>query len=154
LTSRRFFFELLTLNSTFLGGHLKPDVYYQISSLADKYGIQAAEEVAAFEIAHIAAVQSCVEKEGIDCDLELNEVIDVQFDDNHCAKTKAGYESLISQGVQTAKEAEFSPEETAEAVSTTRVVPKMLLLFIIYVGVWCESCPGLLQGSHRPTLAI
>ncbi|KAB8067689.1 FAD dependent oxidoreductase [Aspergillus leporis] len=99
------------------GGHLKPDVYYQISSLADKYGIQAAEEVAAFEIAHIAAVQSCVEKEGIDCDLELNEVIDVQFDDNHCAKTKAGYESLISQGVQTAKEAEFSPEETAEAVS-------------------------------------
>lgn len=99
------------------GGHLKPDVYYQISSLADEYGIEAAEEVAAFELAHFSAVRSCVEEEKIDCDLDFDNVIDVQFDDRHCAKIKAGYESLLSQGAVTPKQAGFYPKEAAEAVS-------------------------------------
>ncbi|QRD86469.1 FAD dependent oxidoreductase-domain-containing protein [Aspergillus flavus] len=91
------------------GGHLKPDVYYQIN---------AAEEVAAFELAHMAAVKSCVEEEKIDCDLDFDKVIDVQLDDNHCAKLKAGYESLLSRGALTVTEADFTPNETAESVST------------------------------------
>ncbi|EIT78040.1 hypothetical protein AFCA_009082 [Aspergillus flavus] len=99
------------------GGHLKPDVYYQISALSDKYGIDAAEEVAAFELAHMAAVKSCVEEEKIDCDLDFDKVIDVQLDDNHCAKLKAGYESLLSRGALTVTEADFTPNETAESVS-------------------------------------
>ncbi|KAF7595871.1 hypothetical protein BBP40_004364 [Aspergillus hancockii] len=84
--------------------------------LADQYGAEAVEEVAAFETAHISAFQSCIEQEGIDCDLELNKAIDVHFDNSRRAKTKEGYESLISQGIHTAKEAEFSPGKIAEAV--------------------------------------
>lgn len=74
--------------------------------------------MAAFELAHMAAVKSCVEEEKIDCDLDFDKVIDVQLDDNHCAKLKAGYESLLSRGALTVTEADFTPNETAESVST------------------------------------
>lgn len=101
------------------GGHLKPDPYYQIGILAAEYGVEAAEEVAEFEMKHLLELQSFIEREKIECDLDVNRVLDVQFDDEHCAKTKAGYDLLRSQGATRVKEVEFSPPESAEAVRMT-----------------------------------
>ncbi|KAE8147458.1 FAD dependent oxidoreductase [Aspergillus avenaceus] len=99
------------------GGQLKPDVYCEIGTLADKYGVEAAEEVAAFEVEHLSAVQSCIDKEQIECDLVFNEVIDVHFDDSLCDKIRAGHESLVLHGAHTAQRTEFSPQATAESLS-------------------------------------
>lgn len=76
----------------------------------------------------MAAVQSCVEEEKIDCDLDFGEVVDVQLDDNHCTKLKAGYQFLLSLGALTATGANFTPKETAEIVSTTPVTADSLYI--------------------------
>ncbi|KAK1140436.1 sterol homeostasis protein [Aspergillus melleus] len=99
------------------GGHLKPDPYYQIGIMAAEYGVEAAEEVAEFEMKHLLELQSFIEREKIECDLDVNRVFDVQFDDEHCAKTKAAYDLLMSHGATRVTDVEFSPSESAEAVS-------------------------------------
>ncbi|PWY73572.1 FAD dependent oxidoreductase superfamily [Aspergillus heteromorphus CBS 117.55] len=99
------------------GGHLKPDVYNRIGNLAAEYGLEAAAEVAAFEMEHVSAVEAFVEKEKIDCDLEVNRVCEVQYDKSQLAKVKAGYDFLIAKGVETTRDVEFTPPESAEAVS-------------------------------------
>lgn len=102
------------------GGHLKPDVYSRVGNLANEYGVEAAAEVAAFEMEHVLAVQALVEKEKIDCDMEVNRVCDVHFDPAQLAKVKAGYDSLVAKGVKTVEDVKFTGLEAAEAVSLSQ----------------------------------
>ncbi|OJJ82338.1 NAD(P)/FAD-dependent oxidoreductase [Aspergillus glaucus CBS 516.65] len=99
------------------GGHLKPDVYNGTSTLANDHGIEAAAEVAAFEMQNLQAVQSFVEKEKVECDLRVAHAIDVQLDDAHCAKLNAGLESLVANGLEASKLVEINTGEKAEAFS-------------------------------------
>ena len=95
---------------------MKPDVFNRIGNLANEYGLEAAAEVASFEMDHISAIQELVEKEKIDCDLEVNRVCEVQYDKNQFAKVKAGYDFLVAKGVDTIKDVGYTPPELAEAV--------------------------------------
>ncbi|KAL5332401.1 FAD dependent oxidoreductase superfamily [Aspergillus crustosus] len=99
------------------GGHLKPDVYNAISIFAEKYGPEAAAELAAFETAHVPAIEAVVAKENIACDLEVSLAHDVQLDETHNAKLEAGYNALIANGVDITKTAVFTAGKEAEAVS-------------------------------------
>lgn len=99
-----------------VGGHLKPDVFNRTGNLAKEYGLEAAAEVAAFEMEHVSVIQELVEKEKIECDLEVNRVCDVQFDKGQLAKVKAGYDYLVSEGVETIKDVGYTPPEMAESV--------------------------------------
>lgn len=99
-----------------VGGHLKPDVFNRIGNLAKEYGLEAAAEVAAFEMEHVSVIEDLVKKEKIDCDLEVNRVCDIQFDKDQLAKVKAGYDYLVSQGVETIKDVGYTPPELAETV--------------------------------------
>ncbi|KAA8650654.1 NAD(P)/FAD-dependent oxidoreductase [Aspergillus tanneri] len=101
----------------YAGGHLKPDPYYQIGIFAAEHGVELAEEVADFEMQHLFDLQSFTECEQIECDLDLNRVMDVQFDDQHCANTKARYDFLLSHGAKRVREVDFYPQESAEEVS-------------------------------------
>ena len=94
--------------------------------MAAEYGVKAAEEVAEFEMKHLLELQSFIEREKIECDLDVNRVFDVQFDDEHCAKTKAAYDLLMSRGATRVTDVEFSPSESAEAVR----IKKTLLSFV------------------------
>ncbi|KAL2857630.1 FAD dependent oxidoreductase [Aspergillus pseudodeflectus] len=80
------------------GGHLKPDSYNRIATLAEEYGIEAATEVAEFEARHVDVIQNLVEKEAIDCDLGVTEAVDVQFSETHARKLKDGYDRLVTAG--------------------------------------------------------
>ncbi|PYH45127.1 sterol homeostasis protein ARV1 [Aspergillus saccharolyticus JOP 1030-1] len=99
------------------GGHLKPDVYSRVGNLANEYGVEAAAEVAAFEMEHVSAVQALVEKEKIDCDMEVDYVCDVHYDPTQLAKVKAGFDSLIAKRVKTVEDVKFTGLEDAEAES-------------------------------------
>ncbi|KAL4861453.1 FAD dependent oxidoreductase-domain-containing protein [Aspergillus spectabilis] len=99
------------------GGHLKPDVYTAISMFASKYGVEAAAELAAFETAHIPALESVVKKENIPCDLQVSQAYDVQLDETHNAKLEADYRALIANGSDITKTAVYTSGKEAEAVS-------------------------------------
>lgn len=107
----------------YTGGHLKPDVYNGISTLASDHGVEAAAEVAAFEIQNLKAVQSFVEREKMDCDLKVANAIDVQLDDAHCAKLKTGWEFLVAYGSEASRLVEINMKEKAEAVCLIHLWP-------------------------------
>ncbi|KKY24394.1 putative fad dependent oxidoreductase superfamily [Phaeomoniella chlamydospora] len=99
------------------GGHLKPDLYRGIASLAKQYGSEAAEEVAAFEAAHVPAIKEVIEKEDIEADLLVTRAIDVQFSGSYARQLKIGYDVLVSDGVDTAKTVQYIPKEKASQVT-------------------------------------
>lgn len=96
---------------------MKPDVYSWISTLATDYGVDAAAEVAAFEAKHVQAVKDLVETENIDCDYTVTNAVDVQLDDEHYEKLKAGLDQLIADGCSPTKQARFVGPDQAESVS-------------------------------------
>lgn len=99
------------------GGHLKPDLYNGIASLAAEYGYEAAAEVAAFEASHIEELRTFVEKEKIDCDLAITKAIDVQLSNEHSIRLKDGYDNLLNAGVAPTSDVSYIPEKEAEEVS-------------------------------------
>lgn len=99
-----------------IGGHIRPDVYNTISAWAAEYGVDTAAEVAAFEVDNLNAVQSFVAKEKIDCDLQVDRVVDAQFDNAYCARNKAGIDLLDANGAQTSSKVDFIPREQTDIV--------------------------------------
>ena len=95
---------------------MKPDLYRGIASLAKQYGSEAAEEVAAFEAAHVPAIKEVIEKEDIEADLLVTRAIDVQFSGSYARQLKIGYDVLVSDGVDTAKTVQYIPKEKASQV--------------------------------------
>jgi hypothetical protein len=99
------------------GGHLKPSPHQQIINNAQKYGLEAALELARFEIAHIPAMKELVEKENIDCDFHITRAVDVQLDDDYCQKVKQSYDNLVKARISVLADVEYIPEPKAERVS-------------------------------------
>jgi glycine/D-amino acid oxidase-like deaminating enzyme len=108
---------VMSANRLPTGGHLKPDVYNFVGTVAERYGGEAAAELAAFECAHIPAIESVVEKEGIQCDLQVSQAHDVQLDEAHTAKLYNAYKSLIDSGSALTSTASYTTGEEAERVS-------------------------------------
>ncbi|GAT26542.1 FAD dependent oxidoreductase [Aspergillus luchuensis] len=145
-----------------VGGHLKPDVFNRIGNLAKEYGLEAAAEVAAFEMEHVSVIEDLVKKEKIDCDLEVNRVCDIQFDKDQLAKVKAGYDYLVSQGVETIKDVGYTPPEMAEAVSgvkgalacfnqrTARLWPYKFIMHLLRQAV----SAGVNLQTHTPVTEV
>ncbi|KAL2834913.1 FAD dependent oxidoreductase-domain-containing protein [Aspergillus cavernicola] len=99
------------------GGHLKPDPYNRIATLATEYGIQAATEVAEFEARHVTSIQELVNKEKIDCDLTVTEAIDVQLSAPHAQALKTGYDRLVAAGCEPTQKTRYVGLGEAEMVS-------------------------------------
>ncbi|PLN83231.1 FAD dependent oxidoreductase superfamily [Aspergillus taichungensis] len=148
------------------GGHLRPDLYSEIHKFAEKYGFDAASEVAAFESEHLSRIQSLIEKESIDCDLDTNKLFDIHFDPSLCEEARAGRESLISQGLKATESVHFTPLESAETVSgvkgakgcfqsrTGRLWPyklvTQLLSKVVSAGVNLQTYTPVLRVSDAP----
>ncbi|KAI9726546.1 MAG: hypothetical protein M1834_008988 [Cirrosporium novae-zelandiae] len=100
------------------GGHLKPDVYFNVNYYVRKYGAEAAAELANFEASQVLAVKQLVEDEEIDCDFNLTRAFDVHLDEEHAKKTKAAYDELRKTGIFTSvKDVHYVPSQYAEQVT-------------------------------------
>jgi hypothetical protein len=95
---------------------LKPDSYNQISDYAKKHGIDAAAEVANFEVANVLAVQDYITSEKVDCDFVLTRAVDVQFNEEQHRKLKSGHRLLATANVEATKRTYCAPDDRAETV--------------------------------------
>lgn len=92
-------------------------MYNLCSSLAERYGVKAASEIAEFEQANVNAVRTYVRDAGVDCDFVLTRAIDVQISKGHNTALKKRYDSFIAAGGKIAKEATYVDGKDAETVS-------------------------------------
>lgn len=99
------------------GGHLKPDPFNRPAAIAETYGIEAAEEVANFEVSHVPAVKKLIEDEDIDCDFVLTRCIDVSFTQANFDRMKAGVEMLRKNNVTAMKDMYVAAGAEAEQLS-------------------------------------
>lgn len=98
------------------GGHVKPDVYFNVPRYTKMYGAAAAAELAAFEAANVHAVKDLVEGEGLDCDFHITRSLDVYLDAEHAKQTEASYRELVKAGLVNLRDVGFIPKEDAERV--------------------------------------
>lgn len=99
------------------GGHIKPDVYYNILKYTKKYGAENAAAFARFEAQNVLAVKELVEKEKIDCDFVLTRSLDVYLDDAHAKATHDAYQELRRIGVADLADVHYLEGAEAESVS-------------------------------------
>ncbi|KAJ5570335.1 uncharacterized protein N7459_009765 [Penicillium hispanicum] len=99
------------------GGHLKPDVYFNLPKYIKKYGARATVDVARFEASQVLAVKELVEQEQIDCDFVLTRACDVILDEGLAKETETAFAELAKSGVADLKDVHFTPRRNAERVS-------------------------------------
>ncbi|KAI8173970.1 hypothetical protein K4K54_008898 [Colletotrichum sp. SAR 10_86] len=100
------------------GGQLKPDVYFNIPKYIEKYGLEAAVEVANFEASQVFAVKELVEKEKIHCDFTLTRTCDATLDEGLATATEKAFAKLVESGVANLKDVHYTPRARAEMVKT------------------------------------
>ena len=99
-----------------LGGHLKPDVYNLASKISERLGVEAAAEIADFEMANVNAVKNYIQEAGVDCDFTLTQAVDVQLSERHNSSLKSRYDKFIAAGAASAQEATYHEGKDAEEV--------------------------------------
>ncbi|RDL32065.1 FAD dependent oxidoreductase [Venustampulla echinocandica] len=101
------------------GGHLRPAVYAHLSSYIKEYGVEAASELAEFELSHVKAIADLVEKEKIECDFTLTKSFDVFTDNDMAEEIKEAYFELKAAGIAktTMDDLVWTEGEDAEKVS-------------------------------------
>lgn len=105
------------------------------SYLASKHGIDAATEVADFELDNVRAVEEYVRNSGADCDFFLTRAVDVQLSESHNTSLKAGYDRLIDASVESTKSVFYLHGKDAEMVCrmlTQSLTRKMALISPLY----------------------
>lgn len=146
------------------GGHIKPDVYFNVGKYASLYGMEAAAEMARFEAEHVYAVKDLIETEGLDCDFHLTRAVDVCLDADHARETEAAYRELVKAGVADLRDVDFTPKPDAERVrvlrglggsnSTPEILSEFKLTTKAKKGIWDQRCTMLLLFHCRTSLAI
>ncbi|KAL2833328.1 FAD dependent oxidoreductase superfamily [Aspergillus cavernicola] len=99
------------------GGHMKPDVYYNVPKYIEKYGVRAAVDVARFEASQVYAVKELVEKEKIDCDFVLTRACDATLDPKLARDTHRAFTQLVKSGVADLKDVFYAHGKDAERLS-------------------------------------
>ncbi|GAB7351047.1 hypothetical protein MBLNU459_g1529t1 [Dothideomycetes sp. NU459] len=148
------------------GGHLKPDVYFQVPKYQKLFGNEAAAEIARFEASQVYAVKDLVEKENIDCDFTLTRAVDVCLDEEHAAKCKLEFDQLVADKVASVRDVQYAQGRAAEMLSGVKgakgafsftagsVWPyKMvmhLLKLVVGKGVNLQTHTPVLRVSEKP----
>jgi hypothetical protein len=96
---------------------LKPDIYFNVSKYAAKYGSAAAAEVALFEASQVYAMKRLVENEKIDCDFILTRGVDATLDAQLAKDTIAAYGKLVEEDIfEEIKDVQLHTQRDAEGV--------------------------------------
>ncbi|USW55838.1 Putative FAD dependent oxidoreductase, FAD/NAD(P)-binding domain superfamily [Septoria linicola] len=99
------------------GGHLRPDLYGHIPKYIERNGLEAAVELAEFEIAHVPAIKEFVEEEGIDCDFVLARSVDVWSNQEAADAAQKVYEQMSSRSLPYMRDVFFKHGPEAETIS-------------------------------------
>ena len=99
------------------GGHLRPDLYGHIPTYAKRAGLQAAAELAEFEISHVPALKQFIESENIDCDFVLARSVDVWSNQEAADTAKQSYDEMVNHKLEYMKDVFFQYGPQAEAFS-------------------------------------
>ncbi|KAE9374639.1 FAD dependent oxidoreductase [Stipitochalara longipes BDJ] len=144
------------------GGHLRPSVYSRLSRYIKQFGVDAAVEVADFELDHVQAIAALVEKENIACDFTLTRSFDIYTDEIEAEAAKKSYEEFKSTGIakSTIDDLIWIDAEHAEEVSGVKdcvgcfsftaahLWPYKLFTHLLADAVSC----GLNLQTHTPIL--
>lgn len=117
---------------------MKPDVYSGIGSLAARYGVEAAAEVADLEEKHIEAIESLIKREQISCDFEINRAIDTQLEQSYNTELLARYKGLVANGSEPTKRVVYKSGSEAERVSANSHTHGHLTQ-LLFVVLFCSS---------------
>ena len=107
------------------GGHLRPEVYFNMPTYIEKYGYEAAAEISKFEISHLEAIGDLVAREQIDCDLTVTRTFDVFLNEDHAKTSKEAYDKMIRSGITSIKDAHFTSAKQAEQVCSLFITPEI-----------------------------
>ncbi|KAL1868321.1 hypothetical protein Plec18167_008246 [Paecilomyces lecythidis] len=99
------------------GGHLKPDTFYSIPKHSERYGPEAAVQLARFEASHLAAIKNLVQKEQIDCDFVLTRTCDAIMDPDMAKEAEKWFHDLIQDGTADLDDVHFTSGKYAERIS-------------------------------------
>ncbi|KAH7020807.1 FAD dependent oxidoreductase [Microdochium trichocladiopsis] len=99
------------------GGHLKPDIYSGPANLAVSHGVDAAAEVASFEVRNLAAVKRTIEDNKIDCDFVYTRAVDVFMTDETAAQAKSKIDLLRNNANLTIADLYFVEGPDSERLS-------------------------------------
>ncbi|RDW80676.1 hypothetical protein BP5796_05374 [Coleophoma crateriformis] len=99
------------------GGHVKPSPYFTFPQMAELYGVDAAEELAEFELLNVLAVKDLVEKEQIACDYQLTRACDAMLVQSHADQVTAAYKKLQAAGVSCIRQVQYTGPRDAEQIS-------------------------------------
>ena len=95
---------------------MRPETYFNIPVLAERYGSEAAQEIAAFERLHVKAIKDLIRKENIDCEFTLTRTMDVLLDEQQAERARVAYEKLIEENQVSLDDVHYAPANHAEAV--------------------------------------
>lgn len=109
------------------GGHLRPDLYSHIDIYCDRAGVDAAVEVAEFEISHVLAIKKLVEDESIDCDFTLTRSYDVWCNEAAAKVARTRYERMRARGLKYMDDVVWYDSKNAEGVSSSFVLASFIL---------------------------
>ncbi|KAG2411499.1 hypothetical protein HFD88_009054 [Aspergillus terreus] len=93
---------------------------YLMSRYAERYGMDAADEVVRFELAHLDAIKDLVQEEAIDCELTFTRSFDVYLDQDELGRAKDFYDSLVRRGMEIMKDVIFHPHTEIEEKTNVR----------------------------------
>ncbi|KAF9890996.1 hypothetical protein FE257_005253 [Aspergillus nanangensis] len=99
------------------GGHLRPDVYNNIPLYIERHGVDAAREIAEFEVSHMKALKKLLAEEDIDCDFNITRNLNVYTNEEDARKGKAVYDALVALGLGFVDDLHYTSQKNAEGVS-------------------------------------
>lgn len=82
-----------------------------------RHGLDAARELALFEVSHIKAIKDVIEREQIDCDLVMTRNMNIWQDADRGNRVRKIIEDLKAQGLEILDDIVFLPEDDIESVS-------------------------------------
>lgn len=128
------------------------------SEVSAEHGVEAAAEIADFELAHLDAIQNYVKETGADCDLVITRAVDVQLEKKQNDDLKKRYDAWVAAGVDAVKHVTYHEGEKAELVRRAHMMSCSEMLRIL-LTMSCEVLrrqrrKGCLHIHSWPPLAI
>ncbi|KAK1986874.1 FAD dependent oxidoreductase [Colletotrichum cereale] len=144
------------------GGHVRPDLFAGLPGRIKRFGQEAADEVALFELANFHAVRDLVREKNIDCDFRVTTSMAVVRDENLAKGMKDSLDELLQRGSPTAKLIHYVEGEAAETFSSVKgatavfafeagsIWPYKLVLFLLSQAV----NKGAQLHTHTPVTKV
>ncbi len=77
---------------------MKPDHLMSVGRIAKEHGLEAAEEISAFEASHVEVINNLIKTEGIDCDFVMTECMDVQMNSDRANAVHEMFNDIQKRG--------------------------------------------------------